>query len=223
MSVPCIGRSFWCLVGELVANEDDIGLLTSLDPPESYDSLLRTFSFAASKSTNPLDSSWTRRALSWSDSAYSYPIARKRKYKPVDRKVRPVPTYMPDPTGQVFKPITIPELTPLPLNPPYLAAFEPTARLTRDRLDFILGMVPKDFLSERELDLLVYVLSSSEKALAFCDAERGTFSREYFPDYEIPVIEHTPWVQPPIRVPKAIEATVRQMLEEQNAAGKYSV
>ena len=29
------------------------------------------------------------------------------------------------------------------------------------------------------------------------------------------------WVQPPIRVPKAIEATVRKMLEEQKAAGKY--
>ena len=117
--------------------------------------------------------------------------------------------------------ITIPELTPLPLNPPYLADFEPTTRLTQDRLDFILGMVPKDFLSEWEIDLLVYVLRTCDKALTFCDAEQGTFSREYFPDYEIPVIEHTPWVQPPIHVPKAIEATVRRMLEDQKAAGKY--
>ena len=205
----------------MIANEDDLGLLTSLELPETYDILLRAFSFAASAPTNPLDTSWTRRALSWNNPSYGFSAAQKRKYKPVDRKVRPVPTYMPDPAGQVFKTITIPELTPLPLNPPYLADFEPTARLTRDRLDFILGMVPKDFLSQREIDLLVYVLSSCEKALAFCDAERGTFSREYFPDYEIPVIEHTPWVQPPIRVPKAIEATVRQMLEEQKAAGKY--
>jgi hypothetical protein len=130
---------------------------------------------------------------------------------------------MPDPAGQVFKTITIPELTPLPLNPPYLADFEPTTRLTRDRLDFILGTVPKDFLSEREINLLVYVLRTCDKALAFCDAERGTFSREYFPDYEIPVIEHTPWVQPPIRVPKAIEATIRQMLEEQKQPGNMSI
>ncbi|KAF8222967.1 hypothetical protein L208DRAFT_1319487 [Tricholoma matsutake] len=82
-------------------------------------------------------------------------------------------------------------------------------------------MVPKDFLSEQEIDLLVYVLSSCEKALTFCNAEQGMFSQEYFPDYEIPVIEHTPWAQPPICVPKAIESTVQQMLEEQKAAGKY--
>ena len=191
VSVPSVGRSFWCLVGELVANEDDLDLLTFLDPPEAYDVLLRAFSFAASAPTNPLDTSWTRRALFWDDTSYSSSAAQKRKYKLVNRKVRPVPTYMPDPAGQVFKTITIPELTPLPLNPPYLVDFEPTTCLTRYRLDFILGMVPKDFLSEREVDLLVYVLRTCDKALAFCDAERGTFSREYFPDYEIPVIEHT--------------------------------
>jgi len=35
------------------------------------------------------------------------------------------------------------------------------------------------------------------------------------------VIEHTPWVQAPIRIPKSIEDMVRQMLLEQKAAGKY--
>ena len=96
---------------------------------------------------------------------------QKHKYKPVDRKVQPVPTNMPDPAGQVFKMIMIPELTPLPLNPPYLADFEPMTHLTRDRLDFILGMVPKDFLSEQEIDLLVYFLRTCDKALVFCDVE----------------------------------------------------
>jgi len=57
--------------------------------------------------------------------------------------------------------------------------------------------------------------------LAFEDSERGTFSNEFFPDYEIPVIEHVPWVQSPIRIPKSIEDTVRQMLLEQKEAGKY--
>jgi hypothetical protein len=51
--------------------------------------------------------------------------------------------------------------------------------------------------------------------------ERGFFSREYFPDYEIPIIEHTPWQDPPIRIPKAIEAEVRRLLEQQIAAGKF--
>jgi len=57
--------------------------------------------------------------------------------------------------------------------------------------------------------------------LAFDDSEHGTFSEKYFPDYEIPVVEHIPWVQAPICVPKAIEDTVRQMLMDQKAAGKY--
>lgn len=64
-------------------------------------------------------------------------------------------------------------------------------------------------------------MRTRDQALAFEDSERGTFSDKYFPDYEIPVIEHVPWVQDPIRIPKAIEDTVRQMLLDQKAAGKY--
>jgi hypothetical protein len=206
-------------VGAVVANDEDLGTLSFLDPPEVYDSLLRANFYAAQRSVVPLDTPWTRRALS--DDSYRVVRAARKKYKPVDRKVRPVPSYMPDPAGQVFKPVVIPELEPLPLDPPFLADFEPTPRLTRDRLDFILKTVPEGFLLKREVDLFVYMLKICDKALAFVDAERGSFSRDYFPDYEIPVIEHTPWVQPPIRVPKAIESTVRQMLEDQKAAGKY--
>jgi len=35
------------------------------------------------------------------------------------------------------------------------------------------------------------------------------------------VIEHVPWVQNPICIPKSIEDMVRQMLLDQKAAGKY--
>jgi hypothetical protein len=108
---------------------------------------------------------------------------------------------MPDPAGQIFKPIIIPELAKLPLEPPLLVDFEPTPRLSRERLDYMLATIPEGFLSKREVDLLVFVIRTRENAFAFNDTERGTFSPRYFPDYEIPVIEHTPWVQPPIRVP----------------------
>lgn len=128
---------------------------------------------------------------------------------------------MPDPAGQVFEPIVIPELAPLPLDPPFLADFEPTSHLTQEHLDHMLATIPKGFLSDREIDLLVFVIRTCDMAFAFNDAERGTFSREFFPDYEIPVIEHTPWVQAPIHVPKSIEDTVQQMLLDQKSAGKY--
>ena len=128
---------------------------------------------------------------------------------------------MPDPQGQVLKRVIIPDLSPLPFTVPALTDFVPTERITQERLEIMLKTIPKDFLLPREIDLLVFILRNHEKSIAFKDAERGTFSREYFPDYEIPVIEHTPWVQVPIRIPKAIEGTVRDMLIEQKNAGKY--
>jgi hypothetical protein len=103
VSVPSVGRSFRCLVGELVANEDDLALLSCLDPPKTFDELVRTFSFAAMAPTNPLDTSWTRQALSWGDSSYGSSAAQKRKYKPVDHKVWPVPTYSHVPTSETTK------------------------------------------------------------------------------------------------------------------------
>jgi hypothetical protein len=130
---------------------------------------------------------------------------------------------MPDPAGQEFKPIEIPNLPLLPFNLPTYAEFELTARLTQERLDKILASVPKNFLSSWELDLLIFVLRNRDKALSFEDRERGTFSWEYYPDYKIPVIEHTPWFLPPIRVPKAIKADICRILEEQKAARKYEV
>ena len=65
---------------------------------------------------------------------------------------------MPDPAGQVFKPIIIPAPIPLPLDPPILADFELTSWLTREHLDVMLATIPKDFLYPREIDLLVFVV-----------------------------------------------------------------
>jgi hypothetical protein len=163
--------------------------------------------YSAPAHTTPIATPWTTWALA--RPTYSSSLATKRKYKPVNHKVHPVPTYMPDPAGQEFKPIIIPELPPLPLYPPVYADFEPTERLSQSRLDKIISTIPQNFLSPQEIDLLTYVLHSRDKALAFKDCERGMFSHEYYPDYEIPVIEHIPWFKPPIRVPKAIEAEVR--------------
>jgi hypothetical protein len=175
--------------------------------------------YSAPTHTTPVATPWTARALA--RPTYSSSLATKRKYKPVDHKVRPVPTYMPDPAGQEFKPIIIPELPPLPLYPLVYADFEPTERLSQSWLDKIISTIPQNFLSPQEIDLLTYVLRFRDKALAFEDCEHGTFSCEYYPDYEIPVIEHIPWFKPLIHVLKAIEAEVRQILIEQKAAGKY--
>ncbi|KAF9800795.1 hypothetical protein IEO21_10295 [Rhodonia placenta] len=106
-------------------------------------------------------------------------------------------------------------------NPPSRFEFRPTERLTQDRLNTIIDTVPEGFLTSAELDLMVYIVDNCQQAIAWSDSERGTFSREYFPDYEMPVIEHTPWVRAPIPVPRAIEGKVREMLRKQMEAGKY--
>ena len=196
---------------------DSPPFISELEPPDTYDLILQNIAHCSPRTSRPLFTPWTQRAFTYE----SNPLQMRTKYKTVDRKVRPVPSYMPDPAGQVFLPVTIPQLPLLPLDPPPLSKFLPTKRLTQDRLTKILTSVPQGFLQTREVDLLVYVLRTRELALAFEDSERGTFSDKYFPDYEIPVIEHVPWVQAPIRVPKSIEDTVRQMLLDQKAAGKY--
>ncbi|KAI0323293.1 hypothetical protein GY45DRAFT_1227952, partial [Cubamyces sp. BRFM 1775] len=129
-------------------------------------------------------------------------------YKLVARKVRSVPTNMPDLSAQVFKPIHLPTPPPLPIVPPSREDLVYSERLTRERVELILSSIPEGFLRDAEVDLLAYVLIERQMAIAFSDDERGTFNREYFPDYVIPVIEHTPWVRPPIPIPKAIVGDV---------------
>ncbi len=244
--IPRLGSTLNCLLGD-VSYSSDFELAVhavQLVPPDSFDFLLRTTEYAMEVPAVPFMTPWVSRALSQhtispcvststlsqtvsndphlSQSSSSYVSnAATKKYKPVDRKVRPVPTYMPNPSAQRFKPISIPTPLPLPFSPPSISNFVPTNRLTRERLDLILSKVPDGFLTPTEIDLLVYILDTRQGALAFCDNERGTFNRQYYPDYIIPHMEHTPWVQEPIRIPKAVESEVRLLLANQRKAGKY--
>ena len=67
---------------------------------------------------------------------------------------------MPDPAGQVFLPVTIPSLPPLPLDPTFCLDFIPMQQLTLECLEKILTSMPKGFLQPREIDLLVFVLQT---------------------------------------------------------------
>ncbi|TFY61408.1 hypothetical protein EVJ58_g4516 [Rhodofomes roseus] len=128
---------------------------------------------------------------------------------------------MPNPSAQKLVPIEVPTPPPLPRKPMPRSQFVPTQRLTQERLEAIIKTVPDGFLTEAELDLMVHVLGINEQALAWTEEERGTFSPKYFPDYEIPVIEHVPWTRPPIKVPKALEDKVRVVVQDQIEAGNY--
>ena len=149
----------------------------------------------------------------------------KAKYKMVDKKKNPIPlgvTRNPV-VREPYKELPPVTLSPLPVNPPKLKDFAYTARLTPERIKKIISNIPNDFLTAEELDLLLHVVSRQEKGLAFDESERGIFKPEYFPDYVMETVPHIPWELPPIKPPKAIVATMIQMIKDQLKAGKYKM
>ena len=85
----------------------------------------------------------------------------------------------------------------------------------------MLSKIEPDLLTFEEINLLAFVVHKREKAFAFEYAEKGTFSRLFYPDYEIPTIEHTPWQRRPIPIPQAIIEQVREAIVEQELAGRF--
>lgn len=206
----------------------DHDFLMGTHPPDTYDALIHDYitSSGTNPATNP-STPWTERALN-SYTAHTTklePIERPkrtgRKWKPEHRRYRPVPSYMPDPAAQVFK--EIPELPPLdiPLNPPPIRELPFSDRITPERLDILLSKIPKGTLSPKATRAIAYVVTHRAKAFAFEYGEKGEFSRKYYPDYEIPVIEHTPWQRPPISIPIAIRQMVREEIRRLEDEGKF--
>ncbi|THU85288.1 hypothetical protein K435DRAFT_685878, partial [Dendrothele bispora CBS 962.96] len=172
------------------------------------------------------DSSWVRRTFSTNLDCRATdaqkPVLQKRtKYKPVHRKYRLVPTYMPNPESQQFRTIPPPEPLVIPKKPMPWRKLPYGKRVTLERMEMMLGNIEEGILNEEETDLLCYVVHKREKAFAFEFSEKGFFDSKYYPDYEIPVIEHTPWQRPPIRVPHAIIEEVKSEIRTQEAAGRF--
>ncbi|KAJ7247154.1 hypothetical protein B0H12DRAFT_1304696 [Mycena haematopus] len=171
------------------AEFSDFDSLVLLNPNPSFDFMIR--SYINGTNCDPrsvIPTPWTSRALA--DLPLSA-LATKKKYKPVHRKVRPVPTYMPNPEAQFFREIPPPNLTDLPLHPRNYRELPFGSRVTLPRLESMLARIAPGTLTKQETDLLAFVVVARESAFAFDYSEKGCFSREYYPDYEIPTIEHT--------------------------------
>jgi hypothetical protein len=140
-------------------------------------------------------------------------------YKKVAKKVRPVPTSLPEDFRCIRRiPVDpLSSLPPLPFHPP---TFTPGARLTQERLD-ALDLNHHSFLWPRELDLLHYILRTNELGLAWTEAEKGRFRDDYFSPVKIPVIEHIPWAHKNIPIPTGILDDVIQIFKDKFAAGVY--
>jgi len=200
--------------------------LYSLDPDSSYDELIISYLKATGyDSTNVIDTPWTSRALgrtfNTSAAAAKSPLKPGRKYKPVVRKVKPVPTTTPDPVSFQLKPIPPPVPTDLPFHPIDYHELPLGKRITMDRLKLLLGKIKPGTLTEEETNLIAFVIHKRELAFAFDYAEKGFFSREYYPDYKIPTIEHVPWQSYPIRIPDAILQDVKEQIQREEKLGRF--
>lgn len=138
----------------------------------------------------------------------------------MDRKVRPVPTYFPDPRAQEFKEIPPAVLLELPTHPSNYHNLDFSGRVTLERLEGMLDSIEPGALTPDETNLIAFVVVKRGKAFAWNYAEKGYFSREYYPDYEIPTIEHVPWQANPIKIPNAIYDVIA-VIQDNEAAGRF--
>jgi hypothetical protein len=136
------------------------------------------------------------------------PAALGLKYKPVDRKVKPVPTTMPKDAipKRRFPEDPLASMTPLTPRPPAIVKYG--TRLTKERWEQL--KVDRDFLTEEEVKLAFEILVRNEGAIAWEDSERGTFRQDYFEPITIPTVEHEPWTQKAIPMTSTASNSVYQ-------------
>ncbi|MBW0509980.1 hypothetical protein O181_049695 [Austropuccinia psidii MF-1] len=77
------------------------------------------------------------------------------------------------------------------------------------------------WLSEEEINLSKNVILLSQKAIAFCEEERGVLKDSYGKPYKIPVIPHEPWKKKPIQIPKSILPQFIELVRERICTGIY--
>ena len=147
------------------------------------------------------------------------PPVRVLKYKKVENRVRPVPAVMPE---DVKVKRTFPEdpLASLPVLPTRPPEFRPTDKITQERMD-TLSIDANSDLSEEERRLLKHIIVLNGRSIAFEENERGTFRRDYFTDYQIPVTSHVPWMEKNIPLPPGHREEIIRLLKEKMDAGVY--
>jgi hypothetical protein len=141
------------------------------------------------------------------------------KYKTVDKKIRPVPSSFPSDmkVARRFPSNPLQNLPTLPVRPP---AFRPTNKVTMERMNS-LGIDDNQDLLPEEKKLLQYVIVRNERSIAFSENERGTFRRDYFSDYKMPVISHIPWQDRNMTLPQGYRDQIINLLKEKISAGVY--
>jgi hypothetical protein len=172
------------------------------------------------RSARELQSSYNKTWMMFAPSEKpQHETKRVLKYKKVDKKIRPVPSRIPNEmkVQRQFPHNPLTNLPPLPFHPP---EFHPTAKVTTERMSSLALDDNHDLLPE-EKKLLQHILVTNERSIAFDEIERGTFRRDYFSDYKMPVIDHVPWQDRNMPLPKGYQDQIIKLLKEKKDAGVY--
>ena len=154
-----------------------------------------------------------------SDFLEDIPLKAYGAYKRVAQKVHPIPGVVPEEArvrhSFPHNPLdTLPQLSPTPPK------FVPTERLTAERM-VDLNINPDNFLWPKEEKLFQQVLTFNEATLPYEEKDRGTLKKEYFSDYIMPTIPHTPWEYKNIPIPPGVRDRVIEMLKSKIEAVVY--
>ncbi|MBW0496316.1 hypothetical protein O181_036031 [Austropuccinia psidii MF-1] len=109
------------------------------------------------------------------------------EYKSVLKKVRPVNDPIPPDFNPPFS--RYPYETSLSLKPPI---FQANVTVNHEILQAVKFGQP-GWLSNEEINSLRNFITLREKAIAFCEEERGLLKHSYGKPYKIPIIPHKPW------------------------------
>ncbi|KAJ3521857.1 hypothetical protein NMY22_g12139 [Coprinellus aureogranulatus] len=140
-------------------------------------------------------------------------------YKPVHKKVRGVRTETP-PWARIERRFPEDPLKSYVKLTKHPSGFRPGERLTEERWRE-LGIEENEFLWPEERRLAAEVLMRNEMVLAWTEDHRGEFSKEYFPDLKIPVLEHQPWQAKPMPIPPAIREQFIELVKRKIETGVY--
>src|ERR1700753_1524639 len=149
-----------------------------------------------------------------------FSVLATKKYKPVGLKVRPVYAELPE-KYRIKREITGDPLKDMPGLDPNPKDYCPTQRYTEERKAVIDALHPEGFLWPEERKLLHDFMTKQEMAFAWTDQERGSFRHDFFPPVEIPVVEHEPWVEKGIPIPRGQLEEFCKIIKKKIDAGVY--
>ena len=143
----------------------------------------------------------------------------KKKYKPVARRVKPVPGTTPE-EYRILRHFPSDPLETLPPLPDSAPPFVPGARYTAERYAD-LNLNPTGFLWPEEERLAHEIVRLNEKALAWDETEKGRFREDYFPPIRIPTVEHVPWNVPVAPIGKGQLEEIAALIQEKIDSGAF--